>query len=81
VNPASWPRPELFQWLQEHGAIPERDLWHTFNLGIGYCVVLPEADAKRAIAISEQQGLPAWLIGEIVPAAPQAKEPVLGLPA
>ena len=81
VNPASWPRPELFQWLQEHGAIPERDLWHTFNLGIGYCVVLPEADAERAIAISEQQGLPAWLIGEIVPAAPQAKEPVLGLPA
>jgi phosphoribosylformylglycinamidine cyclo-ligase len=81
VNPASWPRPELFQWLQEHGEIPERDLWHTFNLGIGYGLILPEADAERAIAISERQGLPAWLIGEIVPAAPHAKEPVLGLPA
>ena len=81
IDASSWERPELFRWLQNYGEIPERDLWHTFNLGIGYCLILPEADAERAIALSERQGLPAWLIGEIVPAAPHAKEPVLGLPA
>jgi chemotaxis receptor (MCP) glutamine deamidase CheD len=43
IDPASWERPQLFRWLQEKGEVPEADLWHTFNLGVGYCLVLPEA--------------------------------------
>ena len=80
VDAGSWSRPELFTWLQHHGEIPERDLWHTFNLGIGYCLILPEADAERAISLSQQLGLAAWSIGEVVPTQAATQPPVLGLP-
>ena len=52
VDPNSWPRPDLFTWLQTQGDVQERDLWHTFNLGIGYCLVLPESEVvghKRCV--------------------------------
>ena len=54
VDPNSWPRPDLFTWLQTQGDVQERDLWHTFNLGIGYCVVLPESDVASCL---DQHGL------------------------
>jgi len=81
VEPERWPRPELFHWLQSKGEIPERDLWHTFNLGIGFCLILPEADVDRALAVCKQQDLQAWSIGEVIDSAGQPDKPVLGLPA
>lgn len=80
VDATSWPRPELFQWLQTHGAITERDLWHTFNLGIGYCLVLPEAAVKAASTRCESQGFKAWEIGVVTTSTGAESSPVLGLP-
>ena len=66
VDAASWPRPEIFDWLQRKGQVPERDLWHTFNMGIGFCLVLPpDTAAEEAIAICQEFGLSAWRIGSI----------------
>ena len=66
LDTASWPRPEIFDWLQQHGQVPERDLWHTFNMGIGFCLVLPSgATPGEAIAICQEFDLPAWSIGNI----------------
>jgi phosphoribosylformylglycinamidine cyclo-ligase len=42
VDPASWERPPVFAWLAEHG-VPEEELRRVFNLGIGYCAVVPAA--------------------------------------
>ena len=81
VDGNSWPRPDLFTWLQSHGGIKERDLWHTFNLGIGYCLVLPEPAVRSALSLCEKQGFRAWQIGEVLAATDQSKTPVLGLPA
>jgi phosphoribosylformylglycinamidine cyclo-ligase len=44
VDPASWERPAVFAWLAQHG-IPEAELRQVFNLGIGYCAVVPAAAA------------------------------------
>jgi phosphoribosylformylglycinamidine cyclo-ligase len=46
VDPAAWERPAVFGWLAGHG-VPEEELRRVFNLGVGYCAVVP-ADAVRA---------------------------------
>ena len=48
IDPCSWERPSLFRWLQRQGGVPEADLWNTFNLGVGFCLVLPADQAKAA---------------------------------
>ena len=81
VDPNSWPRPDLFTWLQTQGDVQERDLWHTFNLGIGYCLVLPESEVARTQALCEGNGFESWVIGQVIPADGPQEAPVDGLPA
>ena len=78
VSPTSWARPPLFDWLQSAGTIPERDLWHTFNLGIGFCVVVPQDQTDQTVAACRAQQLQAWPIGSIVEGNPE--DGVIGLP-
>ena len=77
--PDSWPRPALFDWLQTAGDIPEIDLWNTFNLGIGFCLVVPPEGIDSAVAICQETGHEAWKIGAIE--ASQAEEGLVGIPS
>ena len=43
IDPSSWERPAVFGWLSEHG-VPEVELRRVFNLGVGYCAVVPAED-------------------------------------
>ena len=43
----SWERPPVFAWLARH--VEEDELRRVFNLGIGYCAVLPEAGGELVI--------------------------------
>jgi len=45
VDPASWDRPEVFGWLAANG-VAEDELRRVFNIGIGYCAVIPAADVS-----------------------------------
>jgi phosphoribosylformylglycinamidine cyclo-ligase len=45
VDPGSWTRPPVFSWLTDHG-VPEEELRRVFNLGIGFCAVVPAADVR-----------------------------------
>jgi phosphoribosylformylglycinamidine cyclo-ligase len=47
VDPAAWERPPVFDWLAEQG-VPEDELRRVFNLGVGYCAVVPSADVTAA---------------------------------
>jgi phosphoribosylformylglycinamidine cyclo-ligase len=47
VDPRAWARPPVFAWLDERG-VAEDEQRRVFNLGIGYCAVVPEEDAERA---------------------------------
>jgi phosphoribosylformylglycinamidine cyclo-ligase len=47
VDPASWERPPVYAWLDERG-VPEDEQRRVFNLGIGFCAVVPAAEAARA---------------------------------
>ena len=46
IDTRSWDRPPVFAWLDERG-VPEEEQRRVFNLGIGYCAVVPPADANR----------------------------------
>ncbi|MFM7313566.1 MAG: phosphoribosylformylglycinamidine cyclo-ligase [Cyanobium sp.] len=79
IDPGSWERPALFRWLQEQGEVPEPDLWNTFNLGVGYCLVLPSEAVQTALALCRSQGHQAWLLGEVLEGEAGAT-PLDGLP-
>ena len=55
----------IFQLIQEVGNIPERDMFNTFNMGIGMCVVVKKEDADKAVEILCACGEKAKVIGEI----------------
>ena len=80
VDPTSWKRPALFSWLQEAGAVPESDLWHTFNLGVGFCVVLPAHALGAAQAAAAAAGYRSWPVGAVEAGAAPGGAPLLGLP-
>ncbi len=56
----------IFTLLQETGNIPERDMFNTFNMGVGMSVVVKKEDANKAIEILKANGEDAYVIGEII---------------
>ncbi len=56
----------IFSLIMETGNIPERDMFNTFNMGVGMSVVVPKEDAERAVEILNRNGEDAYLLGEIV---------------
>tara|TARA_Y200000002_G_scaffold64040_1_gene49063 strand:+ start:311 stop:1306 length:996 start_codon:yes stop_codon:yes gene_type:complete len=65
VNYNSWPLPELFSKIMLAGEIPEEEMKKTFNMGIGYCVVVPANVAEDTQSIIKTYGLNSWIIGEV----------------
>ena len=56
----------IFQLLQKEGGIPERDMYNTYNMGVGMTVVVPADQTDKAIEILKAHGEDAYVIGEIV---------------
>ena len=52
----------LFTEIAETGNIPERDMFNTFNMGVGMCVIVDKADAEKAVSAVED----AYILGECV---------------
>ena len=57
----------IFEKLAAEGNIPERDMFNTFNMGVGMSVCVPKKDADLALSILRQAGEDAYIIGEAVP--------------
>jgi len=53
----------VFQLIGEAGNIPERDMYNTFNMGVGMCAVVAPEDADRTVAILRAAGEDAYVIG------------------
>jgi len=81
LNIASWEISEIFYWLQNSGDIPEIDLWNTFNMGIGFCLIVPKNVVNSALEICNKNGHEAWNIGKVVESSDNAKNvDVIGIP-
>ena len=60
------PQMPVFSLLQRQGNIPERDMYNTFNMGIGMCLAVAPEDADRAVRVLNAAGAPARIIGSVV---------------
>ena len=66
VNYDSWPLPEIFKKIQLAGEIPPEEMKKVFNLGIGFCLVVPENVATDVQLRIDGHGLQSWIIGDII---------------
>lgn len=58
--------PPIFRLIQKAGNVPERDMFNTFNMGVGMSVVVAEKDEAAALEILRANGEDAYTIGRIV---------------
>ncbi len=56
----------IFNLLQKVGNIPERDMYNTFNMGVGMSIVVSSEEAQKAVEVLKAQGEDAYILGEIV---------------
>jgi phosphoribosylformylglycinamidine cyclo-ligase len=72
IRLSSWPRPKLFQWLQEQGGVAEEEMHRVFNCGIGMVAVVAAADVKRAAGRLRAAGETVYEIGVVEKARGEA---------
>ncbi len=63
IDTGSWTRPAVFDWLQAGGGISEVEMRRTFNLGVGFVLVVPAARADAVIEQLLAAGEQAWRLG------------------
>lgn len=65
INKDSYSVLPIFKLIQKIGNIPIRDMYNTFNMGIGMAVIVKKEDAENAVKILEEQGEKAYIIGRV----------------
>jgi phosphoribosylformylglycinamidine cyclo-ligase len=60
----SLPEPQpIFTLIQREGKVAEMEMYRTFNMGVGFCLITAPEDADKAIEISRSHGTNAWRLG------------------
>ncbi|MGB9716514.1 MAG: phosphoribosylformylglycinamidine cyclo-ligase [Thermodesulfovibrionales bacterium] len=65
IKNGSWDIPEIFSLIEKTGDVSEEEMRRTFNMGIGYIVVISEKESERAISLLNNIGYKAFIIGKI----------------
>ena len=65
VDYNAWTVPEIFKQIQLKGNVEESEMRRVFNLGIGYCVVVPDNIKYYVMDFIRQEGIDCWEIGEV----------------
>lgn len=66
IDRSAWDIPLLFEWLAEKGEVSEAAMFDTFNMGIGFVVIVPPEQVERTIQQLEGQNIMAYAIAEVV---------------
>lgn len=66
IHAGAWPIPRVFQWIREQGNVQAKEMYRTFNMGIGMILVTPRTRALKVISHLAKFGERAWIVGEIV---------------
>ncbi|AFY46919.1 phosphoribosylformylglycinamidine cyclo-ligase [Nostoc sp. PCC 7524] len=66
INPNSWTIPPLFQWLAEAGSVSAAAMYNTFNMGIGFVLLVPPHQAEQTVTFFQSQDIPAFVVGEVI---------------
>jgi len=65
IRTGTWPLQPIFRLIEDMGKVPAEDMWRTFNMGIGYTVILSEEYAQDALSILKKNGHDSYIIGQI----------------
>ncbi|MCM8782986.1 MAG: AIR synthase-related protein, partial [Candidatus Omnitrophica bacterium] len=66
INKNAWQVPAIFKLIQNKGNIPDKEMYHTFNMGIGMVLIVRPDACKMIIAKLGELKFNSWHIGEIV---------------
>jgi phosphoribosylformylglycinamidine cyclo-ligase len=66
IDATTFPRPAIFDLIASRGNIPMRDMYNTFNMGVGLVMALDAADADKAVASLNEIGEKAYIVGTCV---------------
>lgn len=56
----------IFDLIAKEGNVPERDMYNTFNMGVGMSVVVAKEDVDKTLSVLAENGVDAYVVGEIV---------------
>jgi len=76
---APLPVPPVFRLIGERGGVEEAELWEVFNMGCGFCVVVPQTDADSAVELLANHHAGTIVIGTITDHAGLVELPRVGL--
>ncbi len=65
VDLGAWEALPIFKFLRDAGEVDEREMLHVFNMGIGFCFIVPASATQKAIEGVEMTGQQAWHIGTV----------------
>ncbi|MFT9057412.1 MAG: phosphoribosylformylglycinamidine cyclo-ligase [Ethanoligenens sp.] len=65
IHKGAFPVPPVFAVIAETGHIPERDMFNTFNMGLGMMAAVPAEQADEALRVLKEAGETAYLVGEV----------------
>ena len=66
IYPSSWEEPPVFALIRSLGNVPEAEMRRVFNLGVGFCAVVPDGEVELALETLRGAGCGSWRIGEVV---------------
>ena len=69
----------VFSLIAELGDVPAAEMWEVFNMGCGFCAVVPAADAERAVALLRERHPGTAVIGRVTDSAGRVSVPGLGI--
>jgi phosphoribosylformylglycinamidine cyclo-ligase len=76
INCESWFIPSVFEWLAQTGSVSSQAMYNTFNMGIGFVLLVPPHQVEPVITYMKLQNVTAFTIGEVITGSGE----LIGLP-
>ncbi len=66
IRKGTWPEPEIFKLIRRKANIAEQELYRTFNMGVGFIVVVKKAQVEKTRHLLLKTGMSSYVIGEVI---------------
>ena len=65
INVNSFPRPKIFDFIQEKGNIPEKEMYNVFNMGLGFILAVENKDVERVMSLLAEINESSYVVGKV----------------
>lgn len=76
IDTTSWVIPPIFEWLAQAGQVSLNSMFNTFNMGIGFVLIVPPQATEQTLTWFKSQGVEAYQIGQVI----EGEKEVIGIP-